>query len=167
MAMKKSFRQLNELKLVGITCRTNNKHIFEANPETNKIALTVQKYFHRNLHEKISNRKQPGTTYCIYTEYESDFTGDYTYFIGEEVTSFENVGADFKTLIIPEQNYAVFTNGPGPMPGVCIDVWKKVWDMTPAEFEGERAYVADFEIYDERSRDHNNVTLDIYIGIKN
>ena len=29
----------------------------------------------------------------------------------------------------------------------------------------ERAYIADFEVYDERSHDHNNVTLDIYIGI--
>ena len=28
------------------------------------------------------------------------------------------------------------------------------------------SYIADFEVYDERSSDHSNVTLDIYIGIK-
>ena len=32
---------------------------------------------------------------------------------------------------------------------------------------GERSYIADFELYDERSHDYSNAVLDIYIGIKN
>ena len=164
--MQKTMIQLAELKLVGITTRTNNTHIFEMDPATNKIAATVQKYFHAGLAEKIVARKNPGTTFCVYTNYESDFTGDYTYFIGEEVTSFEKIGEGFEKLIIPAQNYAKFTNQPGPMPTVCIDMWQNIWKMSAADFGGERAYIADFEVYDERSVDHNNVTLDIYIGIR-
>ncbi len=158
--------QLQEIKLVGISCRTNNDHIFESDPSINKIAATVQKYFYETLAEKILYRKKPGTTYCAYTNYESDFTGDYTFFIGEEVKSFENVLTEFGTLTIPTQNYAKFTNGPGPMPGVCIDMWKRIWAMQSSELGGDRGYITDFEVYDERARDHQNVTLDIYIGLK-
>ena len=52
------------------------------------------------------------------------------------------------------------------MPTVCIDMWQNIWKMNASDLGGERAYIADFEVYDERSVDHNNVTLDIYIGIK-
>lgn len=164
--MKKEIKTLSEIKLVGITTRTNNAHIFEPNPATNKIAAIVQKYFHEALAEKIVHRKKPGTTYCVYTNYESDFMGDYTYFIGEEVTTFVDLPEEFSKLTIPVQNYAKFTNGPSPMPEVCINLWQQIWQMKPEELGGERAYIADFEIYDERAIDHQNVILDIYIGVK-
>lgn len=157
---------LGELRLVGITTRTNNAHIFEADPSANKIAATVQKYFHNGFSEKINGRKNPGTTFCVYTNYESDVNGDYTYFIGEEVVSFDQINDELEMLTIPVQNYAKFTNEPAPMPAACIDMWQDIWKMKTSDLGGERAYVADFEVYDERSSDHNNVTLDIYIGIK-
>lgn len=46
--------------------RTNNTQIFERDPSTNKIAATVQKYFHNGLAEKILSRKNPGTTFCLF-----------------------------------------------------------------------------------------------------
>ncbi|MBM3632157.1 MAG: AraC family transcriptional regulator [Alphaproteobacteria bacterium] len=164
--MQKNNERLNEIKLVGITTRTNNAHLFKADPETNKVAATVQKYFHQGLAQNILHRKRPGTTYCAYTEYESDLNGDFTYFIGEEVVSFDNVPEGFKTLIIPSQDYLKLTNSPGPMPDVCINSWKNVWQMSPQELGGQRAYQTDFELYDERASDHQNVILDLYIGLK-
>lgn len=158
--------KLAELNLVGIVTRTNNVQIFEGDPSTNKIAATAQKYFQSGLIKKIKDRKNPGTTFCVYTNYESDVNGDYTYFIGEEVTSFKNVDKEFEILTISAQNYVKFTNHSGPMPTVCIDMWKNIWKMNASDLGGERAYIADFEVYDERSSDHNNVILDIYIGIK-
>ena len=164
--MQKTIVMLPELKLVGITTRTNNTQIFERDPSTNKIAATVQKYFHNGLAEKIKDRKNPGTTFCIYTNYESDVNGDYTYFIGEEVTSFEEIDKEFETLTIPVQKYAKFTNQPGPMPTVCIDMWQNIWKMNAADLGGQRAYIADFEVYDERSQNPEQAVLDIYIGIQ-
>jgi predicted transcriptional regulator YdeE len=155
--------KLPEIKLVGIKVRTNNA--LEADPMTGKIMPTIQSYFHRSLFEKISDRKKPGTTYCVYTNYESDHTGDYTYFVGEEVTCFDSLCEELTTLTIPSQSYVKFTNGPGVMPDVCIDVWKKIWNMTPEDLGAKRSYVADFEIYDERSCNPLKTTLDIYIGI--
>ncbi len=160
--MKKTIELMPEIKLVGITCRTNNAAEF--NPQTAKISQTVQKYFHQTT--PILNQKNPGTTLTAYTQYESDYNGDYTFFVGAEVTSFDEVSPDFETLIIPAQHYAKFTSDPGKMPEVCINVWQQIWAMMPSDLGGERTYVTDFEVYDERSLPQNNAVLDIYVGIK-
>jgi predicted transcriptional regulator YdeE len=157
---------LPEIKLVGITTRTSNKLLFEGDPETNQVAETVKNYFHNDLAKKIPNRNKIGTTYCAYTDYESDHTGEFTYLIGESVSSFDGISDEFTCLTIPAASYIQLTNGPAPMPKVCIDMWEKIWRSTPEELGGTRAYTTDFEIYDDRSLDHMNVTLDLCIAIK-
>ena len=164
--MKQVKTHLPEIKLVGITTRTSNAKAFASDPEVNPIAKTVQKYVQEGLAERIRSRKNPGTTLCVYTHYENNFMGEYTYFIGEEVTAFDDGGEDFEKLIIPSQMYVKFTNGPGPMPHVCIHAWQDIWAMDTATLGGSRAYIADFEVYDARSHDPQNVTLDLYIGIR-
>lgn len=154
----------DEIKLAGIKGRTSLE--IETTPDKSVISPIVMNYFHNGLAEKIQDRTKAGVTYCIYTEYESDYRGEYTYFIGEEVSSFDNIHDDLTSLIIPAQTYTKLTNGPGPMPSVCIDLWKKIWEMSDEEIGGEREYIADFEIYDDRASDHNNVILDIYVGVK-
>ena len=136
------------------------------NSDTAKIGATLQKYFGEALASKISSRIQPGTTYCVYTDYEGDFTGEYTYFVGEKVSSLDIIHENFQTLTIPAQKYIKFTNDSGPMPKVCIDMWQNIWSMDSRSFEGERSYVADFEVYDQRANDPANTVLDIYIGVK-
>lgn len=131
-----------------------------------KIAPTIQKYFRQAVGEEIPNRKNPGTTYCVYTDYESDFTGDYTYFIGEEVKVGDDSMEGFSSIIIPAQNYAKFTSKPGIMPEVCIDMWQNIWKMKSGELGGKRAYLADFEVYDKRALDPSKTVLDIYVGVK-
>lgn len=154
-----------EIRLVGICVRTNNKQ--EVNKMDGKIFPLVQKYFHEALAEKILHRKHPGTTLCAYTDYASDEHGDYTYYIGEEVSFFdEKLPKDFKTLIIPKQTYARFTTDPAPMPDVLLNVWKTVWNSTPKDLGGKRTYAVDFELYDERAADHQKIVLDLYIAIK-
>ena len=127
----------------------------------------MARYFHESLFEKIPCRKKQGTTYCVYTEYESVYTGAYTYFIGEEVTSLDSIPYGLEALTIPSQKYVKFTTGPGAMPDVLKNAWQSIWDMPSAELGGERRYLSDFEIYDERASDHINLVLDIYIGINN
>jgi predicted transcriptional regulator YdeE len=161
----KTIELLAPIQLVGITARTNNAA--EMNPTTGKIGPTLQRYFQNNLAEKIKARKKPGTTYCVYTDYESDCNGDYTYFVGEAVSHLDEVDPNLETKLIPAQRTIKFTTGPGPMPTVCIELWQKIWTMTDADLGGTRAYVADFEVYDERSHDPQNTVLDIYIGILN
>ena len=162
--MKPQPTTLPEIKLVGITARTNNQN--ERNWQEGKIFPRVQEYFHQATADKIPNRKSPGVTYCVYTDYESDHTGDYTYLIGEEVTTFDGLPEGLETWTIAPQSYAKFTNGPGAMPDVVREPWEKIWTMTPQDFGGERRYHADFEVYDERAADHENIVFDIYIGLQ-
>jgi len=161
--MKKQVLHLPELTLIGISGRTNNKN--ENTPETAKILPIVQRYFHQTLADKIPNRVKPAITYCVYTDYASDEFGDYTYFIGEAVHENADAPEGFSKIIIPAQTYAKFTNGPGTMPDVCTNAWKEIWSMSSETLGGQRAYRADFEIYDERAQNHHQVELDIYIGI--
>ncbi|EKE00915.1 MAG: hypothetical protein ACD_21C00254G0001 [uncultured bacterium] len=163
--MQKIITTLPEIKLVGIQTRTNNAS--EMNPTTAKIEATAMQYFRGGLWEKIAYRKNPGTTYCVYTDYESDFTGDYTYFIGEEVTAFAvDLPEEFSKITVPVQNYAKLTSDPGVIPEIVINAWQQVWKMTPQELGGQRSYHTDFEIYDERAQNHHNAVFDLYIGIK-
>jgi predicted transcriptional regulator YdeE len=162
--MNKNIEQLPIIKLVGITACTSNGA--EMNPSTAKIGTTMQRFFMDGMQDKISHRKNPGKVFAVYTNYESDEHGAYTYFLGEEVTSFENIGQEFEMLTIPTQTYVKFTSNSGEIPEVVIDMWQNIWKMDASELGGKRVYVADFEIYDERSRDPSNAILDIYIGIK-
>ena len=156
---------LEKIQLVGITARTTLAK--EMNPLTAQISPTIGKYFSGALFNNIPNRVTPGSTYCVYAEYESDENGEYTYFVGEAVSSFEGVDTNsFKTLTIPKQVYTKFEVGPGSMPKICISAWENIWRMTPADLKGKRTYVADFEIYDERASDPENSAFDLYVGIE-
>ncbi len=162
--MKKCYTELREIKLVGVSVRTNNKNEFD--PAKAKIASTVEKYFAKNTSGKILTRKNPGVVYSCYTDYESDMKGDYTYFLGEEVQDFTEQSIELDKLIIPQQGYIKFTSSPGKMPDVCINMWKSIWQMSIEDLGGKRSYKTDFELYDKRSEDKSNTVLDIYIGIQ-
>ena len=45
-------------------------------------------------------------------------------------------------------------------------VWQDIWNLNAIDLSGRRAYLADFEIYDERAQDPQNTILDIYVGIQ-
>lgn len=163
--MQKELVTMPEIKLVGICVRTSNKQ--ELDKMKGNIFPCVQKYFHQGLAEKISSRKRPGTTLCAYTNYETDHDGEYTYFIGEEIFSFNTlVPEGFQKLVIPKQHYAKFTTMPAPIPDVIVNAWKEIWETSPKQLGGHRSYKTDFEVYDERAADHQNIVLDLYIGIE-
>ena len=82
------------------------------------------------------------------------------------MTALGHVRECFQTLIIPSRTDIKFTDGPGLIPHVCIHDWQRIWGMDRATLWGERAYIMDFEVYDTRSHDPQNVTLDIYIGFR-
>jgi len=169
--MQKTTVALNKKILVGITARTNNAIEADWQSGNAKIFPCVKRYFGEGLANSIPNRAKPGVTYCAYTEYESDHTGDYTYFIGEEISSLDakNIPAGMVILEVPAQSYAKFTTAPGDMPAVLRNAWFAIWDMDEKALGGKRSYKVDFELYDERANtpDHRGIVIDIFIGIEN
>lgn len=163
--MQKHLAQLSEIKLIGLKIRTNNQD--EMDPSKSKIGPLAGSYWSNDTASVFQHRSSAGMTYSVYTEYESDETGEYTYFIGEQVDSFEGQDLEaFATLTIPASDYAKFTTEPGAMPDVVISAWMKIWKMTDADFGGKRKYIADFEVYDHRAADPTNAVLDVYVGVE-
>lgn len=162
--MKKELITKPEIKLVGLSVRTNNKN--EMDPSTSKIGKVIGQFFEEHIADKMTHRKNPGVMLSVYTEYESDEHGDYTYYFGEEVMTFDLVPDGMKVLLLPEAEYQKLTTPSGKMPEVVIHAWQEIWKMTPEELGGKRVYRADFEVYDERAHDPENTSVDIYIGVK-
>lgn len=162
--MQKEKVNCDEIILAGITVRTNNKN--EMDPSSAKIAPLAEEYWSLNKASKIPNRKNPGRTFSVYTEYETDERGDYTYFIGEEITKPSELSDGLKILRIPASDYQKFTTPPGPIPEVIINAWRQIWLMGESDFEGKRRYNADFEIIDVNTVDPRNAVFDIYVGVR-
>lgn len=164
--MKSEKINLESFNLIGISTRTSNAKEFD--PATAQIGEMYQTYFGQQIAEKFKHRSTPGITYVVYTDFankEKGEDGEYTFFIGEKVDSFQDQ-ADYAHLEIPTSTYAKFTTESGKMPDVVINAWQEIWAMKPQDFGGNRRYIADFEVYDQRAADPTNSTLDIYIGIQ-
>lgn len=163
-AMNKQIVTKPVFKLIGLSVVTNNAD--EQNPATAKIGPLVAQYMAENVASRIPNRENPGVMFSVYTDYESDHQGNYTYLIGEEVSSFEDVPSDLHCIIVPTGQYQRFTTHAGKIPDVIIQAWQTIWGMSKEALGGARRYIADFEIYDHRAADPMNAVADIYIGIK-
>jgi predicted transcriptional regulator YdeE len=162
--MKKEIVDKPEMTIVGLKTRTSN--VAEFDPKTARIGPILGEYFQENFPEKIENRKNPGVTLSIFTQYESDHQGEYMYYLGEEVSAAENLSSSLETMTIPAQKYVKFTTNSGAMPDIEISAWRKIWEMSSSDFDGQRSYIADFTVYDQRAQDLSNAVVDIYIGIK-
>lgn len=162
--MQKEKVSRSEISLIGLAVRTNNKN--EMNAETAKIGELVRYYHQEEIAAQIPNRTNFGVTLSVYTDYDSDEHGNYTYFIGEEVDSFEDVPENLHALIIPPSHYQKLTTPAGQMPTVVIQAWQQIWKMNDQELGGKRTYLADFEVYDHRAIDPQDTIVDIYIGIE-
>jgi predicted transcriptional regulator YdeE len=66
---------------------------------------------------------------------------------------------------VPGGRLAVLTTDKGPLPKVVPQAWEEIFKLED-EKKLLRAYQADFEIYDQRSRDPQNAQVDIYVGMK-
>jgi predicted transcriptional regulator YdeE len=97
---------------------------------------------------------------AVYHRYEGDHTKPFSYFIGCRVAAGSVVPEGMDSLTIEKATYQQFT-AKGKMPDCVADTWREIWKM-----DIDRAYIADFEVYDERSQDWNNAVVDIFIGVK-
>jgi predicted transcriptional regulator YdeE len=162
--MEKIQLQLPEIKLMGIRVRTS--YTEELSPMTSKIATCVQRYWQEGVFNQLVHRVNPGRLFAVYSEYESDEKGSYTYFLGEEVSTLESVPEGLVSMVLLAATYARFTTQPAPIPQVILDGWYTIWNMSAEEMGGDRTFVADFEIYDERASNPMSAVVDIHVGIR-
>ena len=147
---------------IGIVARTTNAK--EMSGE-GVIADQWERVMAGGIIEQIPNRAD-ASVIAIYTDYESDAKGEYTFLIGAKVTSIDSIPEGMVAKDIPAARYAIFTSEKGPVWKVVPEVWQKIWSTPASEMGGERAFLADFEIYDERASDPQNAVVVVWVGIK-
>jgi predicted transcriptional regulator YdeE len=96
---------------------------------------------------------------AVYHEYEGDYTAQFSYFIGCRVSDQAVLPAGLEKLVVQKGNYEKFV-AKGHMPECISETWKMIWVSAI-----NRSYKADFEVYDERSKDWNDAEVDVYVSI--
>jgi predicted transcriptional regulator YdeE len=148
--------------VIGISARTTNAREMSGK---GVIGEAWGRFMKQNLSSKIPN-KVDSDILALYTDYESDANGAYTFLLGAKVSSADSVPAGMVARTIPAARYAVFTSEKGPVAKVVPETWSHIWALPESAPGGSRAYQADFELYDQRAADPQNSQVDVYVGIK-
>lgn len=150
-----TIKKLPARTVIGIARRTSS-----ADGRSMKdMMATWSDFLHLHANAKIKNRALPATMYAVYSDYESDWRGEYSYLIGWGVTRAGPIPEGLELRTIPAQTYAVFT-AQGRMPDEVLSVWSMVWlsDLP-------RTYTFDFEVYDKRFTNPDRKEVDICIAV--
>jgi predicted transcriptional regulator YdeE len=148
--------------VIGIAERTTNAK--EMSGE-GVIGKQWARFFQDNVLAQIPN-KADTSIIAVITDYASDKDGEYTHLIGARVTSTVDVPAGMVVKRVPAGKYAIFTSEKGPVARVVVATWKRIWVQPKTSPGGDRAYKADYEVYDERARDPENTQMDVHVGVK-
>ena len=151
-----------EFTVVGISIRTSNAKEMSGN---GVIAQQWDRFMKEGLLGKIPNKVDPNFL-AVYIDYESGANGAYTFMIGARVSSAEDVPLGMVARKVPAGRYAVFISEKGFVGKVVPQAWSRIWARPKSSPGGNRAYRADFEVYDQRAADPQNAEVDIYVGIK-
>ncbi|CAH0344723.1 GyrI-like domain-containing protein [Bacillus sp. CECT 9360] len=150
---------LGHLKLIGRAVKTTNEAEMKGE---GVIPALWESFYNQNWLETTQNKKNK-TVLAAYTDYESDENGSYSFVIGAEVMSSDAVPAEMNEFEIPENEYIVFTTRKGPIQEIVVEAWQYIWEWSK---NNKRAFLTDFEVYDERCADPENSQVDIYISLK-
>ena len=144
-------------KIIGIATRTSNS----SGKAAEDLGALWGRFFEEQVGAKISG-KLNDDIYAIYTDYESDYTGDYTCLIGYQVSSFENVAEGLVAREFDGGRHIKFVAA-GKMPEAVVETWQEIWAK---DSELDRKYSADFEVYGAKSQQGDHSEVEIFIAVK-
>lgn len=130
-------KKIEEFYVVGISIRTTN----ENQQSAKDIPSLWQKFFSDKIADQVPN-KINNELYCLYTDYESDFTKPYTTILGVAVKNLDFIPPSLVGLKIPSANYDQTSIQGDLHQGIVINEWNKIWSSGM-----KRAYSIDFECY--------------------
>ncbi|CAN5878346.1 GyrI-like domain-containing protein [soil metagenome] len=148
--------KIKQFIVIGISVRTSN--------EAGKAAVDIPALWNTFLSEEIAAKiphKLSDSIYCIYTDYEKDHTKPYTTILGCKVESLENIPVGMMGKIIEEGSYTNHIAKGNLLQGIVFNEWTRIWNSTT-----DRAFTADYEVYDERAKNPENAEVDIFVAVK-
>ena len=149
---------IQKFYIIGISTRTINTN----GQSAIDIETLWQKFWGEEIQNHIPN-KINNDIYTVYTEYESDFTGEYTTIIGLPVSSLEDIPIDMVGINIETNNYQKIVSK-GKMPEAIGNTWLEIW--ADKELDSKRAYKADFSIHGEKYYEGDNAEVITYLSVK-
>lgn len=147
---------IEKFYIIGISVRTTN----EGGQAAKDIPQLWDRFVSEDIESKIPN-KASTDLYGIYTEYEGDFMQPYTTIVGYKVSSLDNIPEGLIGLTIETANYEGFTAKGKLSDDIVFNKWTEIWKS-----DLDRAYLADFEIYPEKSCEMDNAEIGIFVSIK-
>jgi predicted transcriptional regulator YdeE len=142
--------------IIGIAVRTTN----ENGQAGHDIPALWAKFMNEGILEVIPN-KIDSAIYCIYTDYEKDYTKPYTTILGCKVANLTNIPEGMIGKTIENPHYKQYIAKGNMQEGIVFDTWTRIWTDNI-----ERAYTTDFEIYGEKSQNPADAEVDIFVAIR-
>ena len=153
--------QQDAFDVIGIQVRTNNAKEAAGDGALPKL---WQRLFSEGILNQIPDKADPSIM-AVYTNYASDWNGDYDYTLGAKVKSGTKVPEGMVSVTVPAGKYLEFESARGPGQTVMPEVWKEIWAYFQDPANPPRQYKADFERYGAMS-DPANVQAHIFIRVK-
>jgi|SRR6218665_611888 len=147
--------QLKGFTVTGISVRTTN--------ENGQMAIDIPALWNRFLQEGIPGKIPDRATddiYCIYTDYEKDHTRPYTTVLGCRVSGNSHPPEGMVTITIPGGVFTKQVAHGNIAGGSVFNAWQRIWAS-----DISRNFIADFEVYGERSQQGDQAEVDIFVGI--
>lgn len=158
-SIKQKIVSKSAFEFIGIGEETNNELEMKGDGVIPKLWA---EFYQKGIQSQIPNKSNESTI-ALYTNYESDETGTYSFAIGTQVDDGTNPPEGMKVFSVEASKYVVFTTRQGRIPDVIVEAWQFIWEWSKSN---ERAFTSDFELYDHRAADPNNAQVDIYISVK-
>jgi predicted transcriptional regulator YdeE len=141
--------------IIGLSVRTSN----ENSQAATDIPALWNRFFAEGVSSKIVN-KLGEEMYCLYTDYEKDYTKPYATVLGYKVKDLDAIPEGLTGAIVPGKTFEAFTASGKLSDGIVYKEWTNIWSMPL-----DRAYSGDFEVYGPKSQNPEQAEVDIYIAL--
>jgi len=132
-------------RVAGLSVRTRNAD--ESDGSTARIPGLWGRVMSEDWFGRLERLGARGPLVAVYSDYESDGMGVYRLLVGRETPPGTTPGPGVETAEVGAGEYLVFACR-GPIPGVVIAGWSRVWAFFSQPGAPRRAFTADFEVYD-------------------
>jgi predicted transcriptional regulator YdeE len=147
---------LDSFFVLGIKARTTNAR--EMNGQ-GAIGPIWGRFVKDKLLDRIPNRVD-GRIIAVYSDYENDKDGEYSYLLGAKVKVANDVPDGMASRQVIAGEYALFSANGRPPAEMVVGIWKEIWSLEMRK-KLRRAYRTDFEVYDSGP----DSAVEIYLGL--
>ena len=145
-----------EFTVVGIKVRTSNA--------TGQAATDIGGLWQRFMSEGIAKKiphKVDQEVLAIYTNYEGDHMMPYDMILGCRVSRIDELPTGLISQSFQSGNYVPFVSKGDLTKDAVYNTWMDIWQS-----DLDRTYIADFEVYGEKSQNPKDGEIEIFVGVK-